>query len=56
LLRGFLKSCDMAKFAGAEFDAAERLTLLDTARRFIRAANTPPPAPAPPPTTNSAPA
>lgn len=43
LLRGFLQSCDMAKFAGAGFDAAERLTLLETARRFIRSANTPAP-------------
>jgi hypothetical protein len=41
LLRGFLKSCDMAKFAGAGFDAAERLALLETARRFIRSSNTP---------------
>jgi len=38
LLRGFLKSCDMAKFAGADFDAAERLELLAGAFRFVRAA------------------
>ncbi|HWB06878.1 MAG TPA: DUF4381 family protein [Verrucomicrobiales bacterium] len=54
LLRGFLKSCDMAKFAGAGFDAAERLTLLETARRFIRSANTPAPQASPaPPTVNT---
>ena len=38
LLRGFLKSCDMAKFAGASFDAAERHTLLESGFRFVRAA------------------
>ncbi len=53
VLHGFLRSCDMAKFAGAAFDAAERLTLLETAIRFVRVSNTPappvPPAPLPPP-------
>lgn len=37
LLRGFLKSCDMAKFAAAEFDAAERHALLEAAFRFVQA-------------------
>ena len=38
LLRGFLSACDAAKFAGAEFDAAERLALLQSAMQFIRSA------------------
>ncbi len=37
LLQGFLTSCDMAKFAGASFNNAERLALVDNAYRFIRA-------------------
>ena len=40
LLRGFLKSCDAAKFAGADYDNAERLALLETAYRFVRSAAT----------------
>lgn len=43
LLRGFLKSCDMAKFAGASFDAAERHALLESGFRFVRAAGDQPP-------------
>jgi len=46
LLRGFLKSCDMAKFAGADFDAAERLELLANAFRFVREAASPAAGPA----------
>lgn len=38
LLQGFLKSCDAAKFAGAEFDGVERFALLETAGRFVQAA------------------
>jgi hypothetical protein len=38
LLERFLQSCDMAKFAGAEFDNAERLELLTAAINFVRAA------------------
>jgi hypothetical protein len=53
LLREFLKSCDMAKFAGAGFDAAERLALLDSARRFVRSSNTPVPEPPPLPPIQS---
>ena len=37
-LQTFLTSCDAAKFAGASFNAAERLALVDSASRFIRAA------------------
>ena len=36
-LRGFLKSCDLAKFAGATLDAAQREKLLDAARGLIAA-------------------
>ncbi len=43
LLRGFLKSCDMAKFAGVAFDAAERHALLESAFRFVRGAGDQPP-------------
>lgn len=35
-LKAFLKSCDLAKFAGANLDFNQRLELLDTARSFIR--------------------
>jgi hypothetical protein len=49
LLHSFLHSCDAAKFAGTEFDAAERLTLLQNGIHFVRAAGaSPPPAPSPP--------
>ena len=51
-LQSFLNACDMAKFAGTDFDAAERLKLLETAFDFVRAADSslpePPPASAPP--------
>lgn len=43
LLHGFLKSCDMAKFAGVSFDAAERHALLESAYRFVRSAGEQPP-------------
>ncbi len=43
LLQGFLKSCDMAKFAGVSFDAAERHALLESGFRFVRAAGDQPP-------------
>lgn len=43
LLRGFLQSCDMAKFAGLSFDAAERHALLESAFRFVRATSEQPP-------------
>ena len=48
LLHGFLQSCDAAKFAGAGFDAAERLALLQNATQFVRSAAAwqPPPPPA----------
>jgi hypothetical protein len=39
----------MAKFAGADFDAAGRLALLESAFRFIRAADSSPAAGATPP-------
>jgi hypothetical protein len=35
-LRAFLKSCDLAKFAGANLDFNQRVELIDTARSFIR--------------------
>jgi hypothetical protein len=34
-LRDFLKSCDLAKFAGSQLDTARRGELLQAARRFI---------------------
>ena len=43
LLRGFLQSCDAAKFAGASFDASERHALLEAAFRFVRSAGDQPP-------------
>lgn len=48
-LRTFLKSCDLAKFAGARLDASQRGELVNSARTFINAtaaplANPPPPA------------
>ncbi len=36
-LRGFLKACDLAKFAGWHLDATQRGELLQTARGFITA-------------------
>ena len=36
-LRGFLKSCDLAKFAGADLNASQRGELVDAARGFARA-------------------
>ncbi len=35
-LRAFLKSCDLAKFAGVNLDFNQRIELIDTARNFIR--------------------
>lgn len=34
-LRGFLKSCDMAKFAGTDLGAAERENLIAKAKAFV---------------------
>lgn len=48
-LRVFLKSCDLAKFAGASLSASQRDELLQTARGFITASSAPvvpPPLPA----------
>ncbi len=42
-LRGFLKSCDLAKFAGSQLDAAQRADLLQAARGFIHATAAPAP-------------
>ncbi|RPJ31522.1 MAG: DUF4381 family protein [Verrucomicrobiaceae bacterium] len=36
-LRGFLKSCDLAKFAGREIDLTHRAELVQAARGFIEA-------------------
>ena len=36
-LRAFLKSCDLAKFAGANLDSNQRGELITAAREFIRA-------------------
>lgn len=36
-LRGFLKSCDLAKFAGRDIDITHRAELLQAARGFIKA-------------------
>jgi hypothetical protein len=41
-LRGFLKSCDLAKFAGVSLDAPQRELLLDSARGLIAATRTNP--------------
>lgn len=40
-LRGFLKSCDLAKFAGMEMDITHRAELLQAARGFIEATAAP---------------
>lgn len=42
-LRAFLKSCDLAKFAGTSLDASQRANLIKTARAFVKA-TTPRPA------------
>ena len=42
-LRTFLRSCDLAKFAGSHLDSAQRGALLQTARDFVIATNTKPP-------------
>lgn len=36
-LRAFLKSCDLAKFAGSHLDSTQRGELLQTARGFVNA-------------------
>lgn len=43
-LREFLKSCDLAKFAGSQLDAGQRTELLQSARRFVTATAAPQPA------------
>lgn len=40
-LRGFLRSCDMAKFAGANLEIGERGELVAKARAFVDAPETP---------------
>ena len=40
-LRAFLKSCDLAKFAGAQLDSAQREELVRSARAFVAATATP---------------
>jgi hypothetical protein len=40
-LRGFLKSCDLAKFAGREIDLTHRAELVQAARGFIEATAAP---------------
>lgn len=40
-LRAFLKSCDLAKFAGSQLDSAQRGELMQTARAFVAATATP---------------
>lgn len=39
-LRAFLKSCDLAKFAGSHLNSDQRVELIDTARNFIRSTAT----------------
>lgn len=39
-LRAFLKSCDLAKFAGANLDDTRRAELIQSAREFVRATST----------------
>ncbi len=39
-LRAFLKSCDLAKFAGSNLNSDQRIALIDTARGFIRSTST----------------
>ncbi len=35
-LHSFLKSCDLAKFAAAELNAAQRIKLMESAKDFVR--------------------
>lgn len=44
-LRAFLKSCDLAKFAGSNLSATQRGDLLQTARAFFDATAAPKPTP-----------
>jgi hypothetical protein len=39
-LRVFLKSCDLAKFAGSSLNSTQRGELIDAARNFIRSTST----------------
>lgn len=39
-LKAFMKSCDLAKFAGSNLDSTQRVELLNTARGFIRSTST----------------
>ena len=41
-LRVFLKSCDLAKFAGSNLDTTQRVDLLQAARGFIQATSATP--------------
>ena len=41
-LKGFLKSCDLAKFAGSNLDTIQRVELLQAARGFIQATSATP--------------
>lgn len=40
-LKGFLKSCDLAKFAGSHLNSNQRDELIEAARRFIDATSKP---------------
>ena len=40
-LKGFLKSCDLAKFAGSNLNSTQRDELIEAARRFIDATSKP---------------
>lgn len=40
-LKAFLKSCDLAKFAGSELDALQRDDLIQAARGFVSATSVP---------------
>jgi hypothetical protein len=39
-LRAFMKSCDLAKFAGSNLDSTQRVELLNAARGFVRSTST----------------
>lgn len=39
-LRVFMKSCDLAKFAGSNLDSTQRAELLNAARGFVRSTST----------------
>ena len=41
-LRMFLKSCDLAKFAGSDLDTTQRVNLIQSARGFIQATSATP--------------